>query len=235
MRTVRKKILIVDDVLIFIQLQKTLLSRKDFTLFTAESGREALHKAQVEKPDLILLNLYMPDMNGYTVCRELKKDTATDHIPILIITADDAAELKELCIEAGCDGHLIKPLRKDSLVSAVEIHLQIPPRRHKRVRTRIPCTITDEDGEREGVIHTLSPNGAFIETDPPPLPGDILKVDFVLIDTGHKLSLQAAVRWARDMGDSDPGGGGCEFMGVPPEDFESIRSFLAARPNDIED
>ena len=168
MRTARKKILIVDDVKMFVQLQKTLLSRQDFTLLTANSGREALDRAREEHPDLILLDLYMPDMNGDAVCKELKGDSETRDIPILIITTDDADEFRELCIEAGCDGYLTKPIRKDTLIPAIETHLRIPPRRHKRVSTRIPCTVTDEKGEKGGTIHTLSPNGAFIETAPPP-------------------------------------------------------------------
>ncbi|MCJ7499709.1 response regulator [bacterium] len=235
MRRVTKKILIVEDVQMFVQLQKTLLNRQDFTLLTARSGQGALDAARQEKPDLILLDLYMPDMNGYDVCRELKSDPATEHIPILIITTDDAEEFREMCIEAGCDGHLTKPIRKDTLIPAIEDHLKIPPRRHNRVRTVIPCTVTDEDGGKEGIIHTLSPYGAYIETDPPPLPGDILNIDFTLDDTGAKLSLMAAVRWSRKMGDSHPDGGGCEFMDIGPEELDSIRSYLAPRSNDIED
>ena len=234
-RTVRKKILIVDDVQMFVQLQKTLLNRQDFELLTARSGREALDKAREENPDLILLDLYMPDINGDIVCKELKSDPMTKEIPILIITTDDAAEYRELCIEAGCDGYLTKPLRKDTLIPAIENHLQMPPRRHKRIRTQIPCTVTDEDGKREGIIHALSPNGAFIETDPPLLPGDILNVDFTLDDTGAKVSLQTSVRWARNIGDSHPNGAGCEFLDVQREDLESIRSYLASRSEDIED
>ena len=235
MRIVRKKILIVDDVKMFVQLQKTLLSRQDFELLTVRSGREALVKAREESPDLVLLDLYMPDINGDAVCKELKSDPTTKEIPILIITTDDAEEFRELCNEAGCDGYLTKPIRKDTLIPAIENHLQIPPRRHKRIRTQIPCTVTDEDGEREGIIHTLSSNGAFIETTPPPLPGDILKIDFTLDDTSGNVSLQAAVRWTRIIGDSHPDGGGCEFMDVGREDFESIRSYLSSRSEDIED
>ncbi len=235
MRTVTKKILIVDDVQLFVQLQKTLLNRQDFTLLTARSGQGALKAAREEKPDLVLLDLYMPDMNGNAVCKELKSDPATEHIPILIITTDDADEFREMCIEAGCDGYLTKPIRKDTLIPAIENHLKISPRRHKRVRTMIPCLVTDEDGGKEGIIHTLSPYGAFIETDPPLLPGDILNVDFTLDDTGAKLSLMAAVRWSRKMSDSHPDGGGYEFMDIGPEALESIRSYLAPRSNDIED
>jgi CheY-like chemotaxis protein len=235
MRTVRKKILIVDDVLRFIHLQKTLLNRLDFELLIARSGREALDKTREESPDLIILDLYMPDMDGNAVCKELKSDPRTNHIPTLILLTDDADEYRELCIDAECDGYLAKPIRKDTLIPAIENHLQIPPRRHKRVRMQLPCIIMDEDGEREGIIHTLTPNGAFIETDPPPLPGDILKIDFVLIDTGQKLSLQTAVRWSRDLGDSYPDGGGCEFMSILQKEFESIRDYLAPRSENIED
>jgi CheY-like chemotaxis protein len=235
MRTIRKKILIVDDVRMFVQLQKTLLNRQDFEFLTARSGREALDRAREKKPDLVLLDLYMPDINGDAVCKELKSDPTTKEIPILIITTDDADEFRELCIEAGCDGYLTKPIRKDTLIPAIENHLQIPPRRHRRVRTQIPCTVTDEDGAKEGIIHTLSPGGAFIETDPLPLPGDIITIELTLDDTGVSVSLLAAVRWARNPGDGHPGGGGCEFMNVQPEDLESIRSYLTPRLEDIDD
>jgi CheY-like chemotaxis protein len=235
MRRVTKKILIVEDIQMFVQLQKTLLSREDFTLLAARSGQGALDAARQEKPDLILLDLYMPDMNGYDVCRELKSDPATEHIPILIITSDDAEEFREMCIEAGCDGHLTKPIRKDTFIPAIESHLQIPPRRHSRVRTLVPCTVTDEYGKKEGVIHTLTPRGAFIETDPYCLPGDIINIEFSLDDSGAKLSLQAAVRWVREIDDSHPNGSGCEFMDIGPEELESIRSYLVPRSNDIED
>ena len=235
MRRVTKKILIVEDVQMFVQLQKTLLNRQDFTLLTARSGQGALDAARQEKPDLILLDLYMPDMNGYNVCKELKSDPATEHIPILIITADDAEEFREMCIEAGCDGHLTKPIRKDTLIPAIENHLKIPPRRHKRVRTVIPCLVTDEDGGKEGIIHTISPYGAYIETDPPPLPGEIINIDFTLDDTGAQLSLMAAVRWSRKMGDSHPDGGGCEFMDIQREESDSIINYLTPRSEDIED
>lgn len=235
MLTVTKKILIVDDVQMFIQLQKTLLSRKDFTIITARSGREALLAARRELPDLILLDLYMPDINGDTVCKELKSDETTRDIPILIITTDDTDEIRQICDEAGCDGYLTKPISKDILIPAVEDHLRIPPRRHKRIRTRIPCTITDDGGPGEGTIHTLTPNGAFIETDPPPVPGDIINVEFMLKDGGAKLSLQAAVRWSRNVGDSHPDGGGCEFINIQLEDLQSIASYLAAQPRDAEE
>jgi CheY-like chemotaxis protein/Tfp pilus assembly protein PilZ len=230
-----KKILIVDDVQMFVQLQKTLLSRKDFILTTARSGQEALDAARAEKPDLILLDLYMPDMNGDVVCRQLKDDPDTKNIPVLIITTDDADELRELCVRSGCDGYLTKPIRKDTLIPAIENHLQIPPRRHKRVRTKIPCSVNDENGSKEGIIHTLSPNGAFIETAPPHSQGDMLKVEFNLDDEDVAVSVSAAVRWSRNMGDSHPDGAGCEFLDMGRKDHDRIRNYLASRSDDVEE
>jgi CheY-like chemotaxis protein len=235
MQTVQKKILIVDDVQMFIELQKTLLNRRDFTLITARTGQEALVRAREEKPDLILLDLYMPDMNGDAVCKELKSKPDTGHIPILIITTDNAQEFRDLCTEAGCDGYLTKPIRKETFIPAIENHLGVPRRRHKRVKTRIPCTIVDADGSRGGVIHTLSPEGAFVEADPPPEAGDILKVEFTLDDNGMKLMLQAAVKWAREAGGNDPEGGGCEFIGLQNEDVVLLKNYLEPRSGDVED
>jgi len=228
MRTVKKRLIIVEDVIEFIGRKKTLLNRKDFELLTVTSGHEALFRGRNDNPDLIILHLYMPDMNGDAVCRELKGDAATDWIPILIITAKGDDEHWQLAKEAGCDDCIAKPIHVSEIVPAVEKYLGIPPRRNNRVEISIPCSITDEDGERDGTILNLTPEGFFVETDPSPLPGDIVKISFSPDGTDRPMTVQAAVRWSREGGGHETGGAGCEFLGAPSEVAEWFQEHIAS-------
>ena len=81
-----KNLLLVDDVELFLAMEKSFLQRREFILHTAKSGREALEKAKAIMPDLILLDLHMPDISGDKVCSQLKMDTRFEHIPIMIAT-----------------------------------------------------------------------------------------------------------------------------------------------------
>ena len=228
MRTISKRIIIVDDINSFVQHEKTLLSRQEFELLTVSSGHEALFRARNDHPDLMILHLYMPDMNGDAVCRELKSDSASEQIPILIITAKGDEEHCQLAVAAGCDGCISKPLHSESIVPAVEKHLGIPPRRHQRVGTSIPCSVTDDDGKREGVILNLTPEGALIKIAPSLWSGDIVKMDLSPDVAGKEMSLQMAVRWTNEGRGTSTSGAGCEFLGVPSEVLEWFMGHLSS-------
>jgi CheY-like chemotaxis protein len=225
----KRKILIVDDVELFVQLQKTIISRADFEILTAKSGEEALRTAREEKPDLVLLDLFMPDINGDVVCRLLKEDPATRDTPVLIITTEEVDEHRDLCRDAGCDGYLTKPIRRGVLMPAIERHLDMYPRRHRRIRTQIDCTVTGANCGPTGVIHTLSPYGAFIELSPPPIPGTSFDVAFALEDDSDPMHLTSLVRWTRQLSDSHPDGVGCEFLETEWNDYQLIRDYVLER------
>ena len=217
MHTFSRRIIVVDDVNDFVQREETLLRRQEFSLLTVSSGAEALFKAQHEKPDLMILNFFMPDLNGFKVCRKLKGDSATEHIPVLIIAAhtDEDEDPAKLTRIAGCDGCITKPIHKNDLIPIVQERLGVPPRRHSRSDVSLPCSITDEDGQRDAVIANLTPEGLGLEADPVPWAGDIVKVDISL--EGASLAFQIAVRWSTETGDGGPGRAGAEFLGAPGE------------------
>ena len=219
MRTVSKRIIIVEDVYEFMQREPTLLNRQEFNVLTVRSGDEALFRARNDKPDLVILNFFMPDLNGYDVCQKLKRDAITEHIPILIISAhgDEDEDPNRVTEEAGCDGCIEKPILYENIVPAVEKLLGIPPRRHTRLRTSLSGRIEDEDGLREAVILNLTPGGVYMETNPNPWPGDIVMVTFSPENTDAPLTFQMAVRWTGESGANEPGGAGCEFLGEPSE------------------
>jgi PAS domain S-box-containing protein len=110
----RHKILVVDDELLNVELMRAYLSN-DYDVITAYNGKDALDKVKSEEPDLILLDVMMPDMDGYEVCRIIRHDYKIDFIPIIMITALTSKEDHQKGIEAGADEFLKKPVGKFEL------------------------------------------------------------------------------------------------------------------------
>jgi len=124
-RSSNKRILIVDDDLKVQKILTVILSSKKYQTETASSGFEAGAKVVKFKPGLILLDLLMPEMSGYEVCRQIKKNSETSHIKILVLTGYDSEENRERIIEAGADGYMAKPVKKDVLLGHIEDLLSI--------------------------------------------------------------------------------------------------------------
>lgn len=113
------RILVVDDVATNRMILRAKLSAAYYDVIQAENGTEALDKVVKHRPDLILLDVMMPDMNGFEVCRQLKKDPVTAHIPVVMVTAllEPGERLEGL--KAGADDFLSKPISDLALVSRV--------------------------------------------------------------------------------------------------------------------
>jgi DNA-binding response OmpR family regulator len=119
----RNKVLIVDDEPLIRQLLTDILSIHDYEKEVASDGFEAGTKIMKFKPDLIILDLIMPGLDGFEVCRRIREDPDTSHIKILAITGFDTKEHRKRIMEAGADGYLAKPVAKDMLLQNVAILL----------------------------------------------------------------------------------------------------------------
>ena len=118
------QILVVDDNTMNVKLLSALLEGNGFAVSTAAGGVEALEKIQANKPDLVLLDVMMPDISGYTVCQRLRADEATSLLPIIMVTAlDDLERVK--AIEMGADDFLCKPINQAELFARVKSLLRI--------------------------------------------------------------------------------------------------------------
>ncbi len=115
-----KKILIVDDKLEVVELIAATLKGEGYRLITASDGREALEKIGTEKPDLVLLDVIMPEMDGFEVLIEAKKDPKTKGIPIIMLTAEGQKSDKDKGIELGAEGYIIKPFSPSHLLIKIE-------------------------------------------------------------------------------------------------------------------
>jgi two-component system, cell cycle response regulator len=119
-----KKILVVDDESVNVELLMGLLSKK-YKVETAANGKEALKKVKDISPDLILLDVIMPEIDGYEVCRQLKSDKKTMNIPIVMVTCLTDRSDRIKAIEAGADDFLSKPIDRIELGARVKSLLRI--------------------------------------------------------------------------------------------------------------
>lgn len=115
----KKKILLVDDEMDFVSLVKARLETADYDVVTAFDGKEALEKAKKEKPDLIILDLMLPKMDGYKVCGLLKKDTRYSKLPIILFSAKAQESDMELGKEVGADAYITKPFEPEVLMGKI--------------------------------------------------------------------------------------------------------------------
>jgi CheY-like chemotaxis protein len=104
------KILVVDDTPQNVKLLGDLLSVKGYEVFTAASGGQALEQIEKHEPDLVLLDVVMPGMSGYEVCRRIRDNAQTAMLPVVMVTALDPATERIKGIEAGVDDFVSKPL-----------------------------------------------------------------------------------------------------------------------------
>ena len=114
-----KAILIVEDHAHMREMLTCGLEMMGFRVIAAKSGQEALEKARVEKPHLILLDIIMPSMDGRETARALRSKPETKEIPILATTALSREAVLKTCLEAGCTGYLIKPFTFEELKTKV--------------------------------------------------------------------------------------------------------------------
>jgi CheY-like chemotaxis protein len=115
---VRKRILLVDDTLTVLTLEQVLLG-PEFEFVTAKNGADALKRVHEGKPDLVLMDINMPVMDGVESLRQLKADAATRDIPVVMVTTRGESENQQRCRDLGCSDFLTKPLERVRLVETV--------------------------------------------------------------------------------------------------------------------
>ncbi len=121
----KKKILITDDEENIRLLVSNMLG-KDYIVLGAGDGREAVEMAHSQKPDLILMDILMPKMDGYTACSTIKQDPDTRTIPVVMVSAIGYELNVKLSQEIGADGYIIKPFNRRDLRDAIDRCLKSP-------------------------------------------------------------------------------------------------------------
>ena len=119
-----EKILVVDDDPVNLKMASSVLSKEGFAVLTAENGLMALSVVQDSKPDLVVLDVMMPELNGYEAAAQLRKSPETANMPIILLTALDSLEEKIKGFEAGADDYIAKPFQPEELVARIQVQLK---------------------------------------------------------------------------------------------------------------
>jgi len=142
----RQKILIVDDTLANIEILHKVL-QGDYEVFFAKSGRDGLRVVKREMPDLILLDIMMPVMDGYQVCAQLKADPQTRDIPVIFVTAMGSEEDERKGLDCGAIDYLTKPISPPIVRARVRNHLEL--KRNRDLLEALGRELTDKNLELE--------------------------------------------------------------------------------------
>jgi CheY-like chemotaxis protein len=119
----RKKILVVDDSKTALFMVLTILRKERYELVTAGDGQQALDMVGAERPDLILMDVVMPNKTGFEACRELKQRPDTKAIPVILVTTRGEGENVETGYESGCNDYVTKPINALELLTKVRDHI----------------------------------------------------------------------------------------------------------------
>lgn len=122
----RKKILVVEDNTDLAELLRLSLKEAGFTVTTAQNGLEALKKIRAALPDLIVLDLVLPELDGFAVCESLRQDSATAAIPVLLLSGLNSEFARYNGLECGAHEFVTKPVSPDHLVSRIRHWLEQP-------------------------------------------------------------------------------------------------------------
>ena len=154
---ISSRILVVDDITKNLQVVGTVLRNQGYKVMAAASGAEALKCVRTQLPDLILLDLMMPEMDGLEVCRRLKSDSTTSQVPVIFLTASNEMEHLVNGFEVGAVDYVTKPFNPPELLARVRTHLEL---KHARERLR---EMNEEKNEFMGIAaHDLrNPLGAI--------------------------------------------------------------------------
>ncbi len=115
-----QRVLVVDDEEHILTVTAFRLEKQGYEVLTASDGMVALAMIQEQKPDLVLLDLRLPGMNGAEVCKRVKEDEALKHIPIILFSASESYRIAEMRSEVSADDFIVKPFSRDELLGKVQ-------------------------------------------------------------------------------------------------------------------
>jgi DNA-binding response OmpR family regulator len=116
----RKKILLVDDSATVLMMERTILMKGHYEVVTASDGEQGVAKALAEKPDLILMDLVMPRLNGFEACRRIREEEATKSTPIIMVTTRGEEANVEMGFQVGCSDYVTKPINALELMAKLK-------------------------------------------------------------------------------------------------------------------
>lgn len=218
------RILLVDHSRGALLFQETILRRRETMIMTALAGTEGLQKAQNERPQLIIFGFDLFDMTAPEFCREVREHPITKAISLLLVCDAGSDSQIDLCLSAGCNDHIFRPLQRRELDIKVERLTSIPVRRQLRTITKIEVSLERNGRFVLGRSLNISSNGMLLEVDRM-LPADgHVRLHFYLPGDPKPLQLEADVLRAEFSGSMAKYG--LRFVNPSPDERERIDQFV---------
>jgi len=226
-------ILMVDDVELFLELEKSLLEGSGYDIVTARSGEEALETLSDIDPDLMLLDLYMPGIDGDEVCRRLRQNDSWKNLPVIMVTAAGKEEEIRKCLDAGCDDYVTKPINKKELLDKVRRLLgEVKGRSEPRDRVALKVQLKVDGQNINAWAKDLSRNGIYVKSTTVLEEGSPVELSIDL-GNGHSSPLLGKVKRVERGGET---GMGIYFIHPDPlqlRELERASRRMAFPPSDI--
>ncbi|MCM0084437.1 response regulator [Geomonas sp. Red32] len=226
-----EKILLVDDVNMFLELEKGYLQHSAVRVLTARDGQEALNLCRQEQPGLVFMDLHMPVMNGADCCHKIKEDRNLKETAVVLITSEGKADDRKLCMDAGCDDFMTKPLDRLLFLATARRFLPEIERRDKRVPCNIKAKFRAFGVTLSGTLADISRHGAYISSDIDAEIGRMIDLVFALPDPiGTVIQAKGKIAWTntakRRVKPVLPIGFGVEIISIPKEAEADLARFL---------
>ena len=219
------KILLADDTKLTLASEKAYLEERNLKVFATTSAIEARDMAGVLQPDLIVSDYEMPEMNGAELCRILRANPQTAHIPVLILSIRDDAELLMSCEKAGAVGFIRKADGREALVESVARVLGVPRRKHLRVPCRYTAGIKAGGRDLSGMVQNVSAGGMFLTAERRFETGMALRLNFNLPGVAVEIHVLGEVVRIEEISETEFGIG-IQFLELTNESRQNLQTFL---------
>jgi CheY-like chemotaxis protein/Tfp pilus assembly protein PilZ len=207
-----------------------LLQRLEYTIHTTKTAEEALEIMNVARPSLILTEVELPSMNGIDFLKQVKKNSITQSIPVIVYTLLKDPGVRDACLKEGAAAFLQKPVDPDALYAAVQRATEETPRSYIRLATCLSVIIGSGKGmeadSRDDCVTALSEHGMYVSTPKPRPAGSQVAITLVLGNAELKIDGVVLYSFDKSKGPLRMQGMGIKFLRIKPEDQANIKNFI---------
>lgn len=225
----KPKVLLVDDVMLFLAIEKGFLELSPVQVLTAQNGLDALEIVKKERPDLVVMDVNMPKMDGISCCAAIKRDPALRAIPVIMITNASLKKDLESCFNAGCDDLIQKPVQGRIFLEKLRRFIPKIERRERRVPCRIEVDVKIDGRTISGVAHDISLHGMYVASHSETGEQSEVAISFRLPTNDQWLTeVKGRITWVNRLTSLKkpemPSGFGVEFLEVTGEGLVLLRT-----------
>jgi twitching motility two-component system response regulator PilH len=223
-----RTILFIGDILEDLKLERTFLERQDVAIVGVKHGTAAVARAKLAGPELVVIDVSLPDLAGIDTCRTLKTDPATKKIPAVLVTSPDRAER---CRSAGADSLVFKPLAQEEVLRAIRRFVALPERAAPRCAANLRFTFQAEGEPGQAFSRSLSSSGAYLKTDRPMRSGEHLFLRFHIPGDEREISCSGIVRntTTEEAASISGPGFGVEFLEIARVDRDRLERYVRSQ------